>query len=86
MSDWSWEYDPDEEHVSAGLPPGVMAEVERLATELAALGRDAEKVGRSPRSEGGVRHFDFLGGRGFLSFLVVPRHCCVYVCDITWYG
>ncbi|WP_308294029.1 hypothetical protein [Streptomyces sp. UNOC14_S4] len=57
-----------------------------MATELTALGRDAEKVGRSPKPEGGVRFFDFLSGRGFFSFLVVPRHCRVCVCTITWYG
>ncbi|WP_191873718.1 hypothetical protein [Streptomyces filipinensis] len=30
--------------------------------------------------------FDILGGRGFISFLAVPRHQCVYVCNVTWYG
>ncbi|MDQ0991464.1 hypothetical protein [Streptomyces sp. V3I7] len=24
--------------------------------------------------------------RGFISFLPVPRHECVYVCNATWYG
>ncbi|MEU5888508.1 hypothetical protein ABZ835_16950 [Streptomyces sp. NPDC047461] len=32
------------------------------------------------------REFDILGGRGFISFLAVPRHECVYVCNVTWYG
>ncbi|MFD9218643.1 hypothetical protein ACFWDI_01100 [Streptomyces sp. NPDC060064] len=63
-----------------------MAEVERLATGLAALGRDAVKVGRPIDREGGLREFDLLGGRGFISFLAVPRHECVYVCNVTWYG
>ncbi|MFF5498149.1 hypothetical protein [Streptomyces aquilus] len=35
---------------------------------------------------GGLREFDILGGRGFISFLAVPRHECVYVCNVTWYG
>lgn len=86
MSDWTWEYDPAEEHVAGGLPAGVVAEVERLATELAALGGDAAKVGRPVDREGGLREFDILGGRGFISFLAVPRHRRVYVCAITWYG
>ncbi|MDX3227628.1 hypothetical protein [Streptomyces sp. ME19-01-6] len=36
--------------------------------------------------EGGLREFDILSGRGFISFLAVPRHHCIYVCNITWYG
>ncbi|AGP59140.1 hypothetical protein [Streptomyces rapamycinicus] len=86
MTDWTWEYNPSEEHVAGGLAPGVMAEVMRLATELAALGVDAAKVGRPLDREGGLREFDILGGRGFISFLAVARHHCVYVCNITWYG
>ncbi|MFD7228168.1 hypothetical protein [Streptomyces sp. NPDC059881] len=30
MSDWTWDYNPSQEYVTQGLPPGVMAEVERL--------------------------------------------------------
>ncbi|GGP50941.1 hypothetical protein [Streptomyces abikoensis] len=86
MSDWTWEYNPSEEHVARGFPPGVLAEVERLAVELAALGPDAATVGRPIDREGGLREFDILNGRGFISFLAVPRHQCVYVCNITWYG
>ncbi|MYQ93389.1 hypothetical protein GTY20_19750 [Streptomyces sp. SID4946] len=33
-----------------------------------------------------LRECDTLGGRGFISFLAVPRHECVYICDITRYG
>nr|WP_206328149.1 hypothetical protein [Streptomyces sp. S3(2020)] len=68
------------------MPTGVVAEVERLATELAALGQDSVKVGRPVDREGGLPEFDILGGRGFISFLAVPRHECVYVCNVTWYG
>lgn len=85
MTGWMWEYNPSEEYLTGGLPPGVLAEVERLATELAALGPEAAKVGRPIDREGGLREFDILGGRGFISFLVVPRHQRVYVCGITWY-
>lgn len=85
MTEWTWEYDPSEEYVTGGLQSGVLAEVERLATELAALGSDAGKVGRPFDREGGLREFDILGGRGFFSFLAVPRHRCVYVCGVTWY-
>ena len=86
MTDWTWEYNPSEEHVVGGLPPGVVAEVERVATELSALGGDAAKIGRPLDREGGLREFDILGGRGFISFLAVPRHQRIYVCNITWYS
>ncbi|MFI9172016.1 hypothetical protein [Streptomyces lincolnensis] len=86
MTDWAWDYNPSAEYVTDGLPPGALAEVERLATELAALGHDAVKVGRPLDREGGLREFDILGGRGFISFLAVPRHACVYICNVTWYG
>ncbi|MEE1771709.1 hypothetical protein PUR34_27030 [Streptomyces sp. JV185] len=86
MNGWTWDYNPSAEYITGGLPPGVVAEVERLATELAALGHDAVKVGRPLDREGGLREFDIMGGRGFISFLAVPRHECVYVCNVTWYG
>lgn len=86
MTDWAWDWNPSEEYLTDGFPPGVVAEVERLATELAALGPESVRVGRPIDREGGLREFDFLGGRGFISFLPVPRHACVYVCNITWYG
>ncbi|MBT2439321.1 hypothetical protein J7E93_04140 [Streptomyces sp. ISL-36] len=47
---------------------------------------EATKVGRPIDREGRLREFDILSGRGFISFLAVPRHECVYVCNITWYG
>ncbi|MGW5283995.1 hypothetical protein ACWERI_31785 [Streptomyces collinus] len=53
---------------------------------MAALGRDAIKVGRPLDREGGLREFDILAGRGFISFLAVPRHECVHVCNVTCYG
>lgn len=86
MTDWTWEYDPNAEYVTSGLPPGVLAEVERLATELAALGRDAAKVGKPDRKEGGLRQLHILGGYGLVSFLVVARDNCVYIVNVTWTG
>ncbi|MGW1375259.1 hypothetical protein ACWD6P_13430 [Streptomyces sp. NPDC002446] len=44
------------------------------------------KVGRPVDREGGLREFDLLGGRGFISFLAAPRHRCIYLCNVTWYG
>ncbi|MEU4208653.1 hypothetical protein AB0F13_01390 [Streptomyces sp. NPDC026206] len=86
MTDWTWDYDPSEEYVAGKLPPGVVAEVERLATELSALGNGSAKVGRPVDREGGLREFDILSGRGFISFLAVPRQRCVHICNVTWYG
>ncbi|WP_158781044.1 hypothetical protein [Streptomyces sp. NRRL S-237] len=45
--------------------------------EAPARQRDAEAVGRPTGRTGGLREFDILGGRGFVSFLAVPRHECV---------
>ncbi|MFE3941295.1 hypothetical protein ACFXPV_05350 [Streptomyces sp. NPDC059118] len=84
MNGWTWDYNPGAEYITGGLPPGVVAEVESLATELAAFGHDAVKAGRPLDGEGGLRGFDIMGGRGFISFLAVPRHECV--CDAAWYG
>lgn len=87
MTDWKWDYNPSEEYLTAGLPVGVVAEVERIATELAALGRDAEAAGSRPEDKpGGLRNFPIFGGRGFIQFLAVPRHECVYICNIVWNG
>ncbi|MCM2427908.1 hypothetical protein [Streptomyces sp. RKAG337] len=85
MNGWTWDWNPSEAQVAQGLPPGVVAEVERLAAELAALGHDAIKVGRPEDREGGLREFDILSGRGFFSFLAVPRHEAISICSITWY-
>ncbi|WP_367319698.1 hypothetical protein [Streptomyces sp. HUAS ZL42] len=65
----------------------MIAEVERIATELAAPGIDAETAGSRPEDKpGGLRNFPIFGGRGFIQFLAVPRHECVYVCNIVWNG
>lgn len=61
--------------------------MERIATEIAAPGRDAEMVGSRPEGKpGGLRNFPIFGGRGFIQFHAVPRHECVYVCNIVWNG
>jgi hypothetical protein len=86
VSDWTWDYNPSQAYLTEGLPPGVVAEVERIVTELAELGPESVRVGRPPDREGGLREFDILGGRGFFSFLPIPRHGCVHICQITWLG
>ena len=87
MSDeWTWEYDPDAEHVVGGLPPEVVAEVERLADQLAVLGADAAQVGRGRLHGGGLRTQDVFGGRGFFMFLALERACLIVVTRVTWTG
>ncbi|GAA1898840.1 hypothetical protein GCM10009716_05840 [Streptomyces sodiiphilus] len=72
-----WEYEPDADHVIAGLPAHVVAEVERLAGELVALaevGIDVTDIGEGPRRgvPGGVRRLPVLRD-GWLYALALPR-------------
>lgn len=62
-----------------------LRELEQIVNEAVTDPAEATGVGRPIDREGGLREFDILGGRGFINFLAVPRHECVYVCDITWY-
>lgn len=84
MSDaWRWEYDPDQEHVTGGLGPGIVAEVERLAeqlTELAGMAVDISDLGHGPRP-GGLRVMDAAGG--WFYFLAVPRDRLIVIVRIV---
>lgn len=68
MSEWNYAFEPA--FLAKGLPPGVLAEVERLATELAELGLDANQAGNPVGKYGGLRTFPLRGNPGFFSFLV----------------
>lgn len=74
MSDaWRWEYDPDQEHVTGGLPQRLVTEVERLVAQLVELADvrvDLSEMGHGPRP-GGLRRMD--AGGGWFYFLAVPR-------------
>ncbi|WTW95702.1 hypothetical protein OG216_20965 [Streptomycetaceae bacterium NBC_01309] len=77
QDEWRWEYDPDAEHVITGLPPHVVAEVERLASEmveLAQVGVDVTDIGEGPRRgvPGGVRRIPLLAD-GWFYALPLPR-------------
>jgi hypothetical protein len=79
---WRWEYDPDEEHVIGGAPPAFVAEAEKKADELVRAASafyldGAVYRGQSPK--GGVVHVP----GGFLDYLVLPRHECVYLLQVT---
>ncbi len=83
MSDWSWAYDPDEEHVAGGVPAAFVAEVERLAEDLVVLARtgaDLDHVGEGPRP-GGMRQLEVLGG--FFFFLAFRRGRLIVITRIV---
>ncbi|MGI5164337.1 hypothetical protein ACQEU3_08290 [Spirillospora sp. CA-253888] len=84
MSDgWSWEYDPDHDHVAGGVPAPVVKEVERLAgqlVELAGMGVDVSELGQGPRP-GGLRHMDAAGG--WFYFLAAPRSRLIVIVRIV---
>lgn len=83
MSDaWSWGYDPDAEHVVGGLPTHVVAEVERVADELAVLGEDATELGTGVN----LRTLDILGGDALLYFLPDSRGREIVVVRVIWSG
>ncbi|SIO89391.1 hypothetical protein [Nocardiopsis sp. JB363] len=71
MSEWTWEFHPPE--LSDGLPIGAIAEIERIATELVFLGRDAEGVGKPTHRVGGLRQLPLGSGSGFIVFMVVDH-------------
>jgi hypothetical protein len=81
---WTWDYDPDREHVVGGLPLEVEAEVERLAEQLTVLGRDAAHAGEGNLHGGGLRSLDIFGGRGFLMFLAAERLRLVVITRVMW--
>lgn len=83
---WTWDYDPDAEHVVGGMPQAVVAEVERLAGQLVELGADAAQVGRGKLHGGGLRSQDIFGGRGFFMFLALERLRLIVVTQVTWTG
>ncbi|MGY3203892.1 hypothetical protein [Streptomyces sp. TE5632] len=80
---WRWEYAPDHDHVVAGIPVHVVAEVERLTdqlVDLAGMGIDLSDIGNGPRP-GGLRRMDAAGG--WFYFLVAPRDPLIIVVRIV---
>lgn len=83
---WSWHYNPDAEHVVSRLPAAVIAEVERLAEQLAVLGHDAATLGRGPSDGGGLRTLDIFGGRGFFMYIAAERIRQISIVRVVWLG
>ncbi|MFJ3722386.1 hypothetical protein ACIPYQ_07400 [Streptomyces sp. NPDC090045] len=80
---WHWEYDPDQAHVTGGIPAHVVAEVERLAgqlVELAGMGVDLGELGNGPRP-GGLRRMD--AADGWFYFLAAPRARLIIIVRIV---
>lgn len=83
MNDWGYAFEPAD--LCNGLPVGVIAEIERLAAELANLGNDANMVGRPEERSGGLRQFLILGGRGYFYFLVDDHHKDIVIVRVVWH-
>ncbi|RSS43109.1 hypothetical protein [Streptomyces sp. WAC08241] len=81
---WRWEYDPDEEHVVGGAPPAFVAEVEKRADELVRAAEAFYLDGSAHRGEGPMGNDAFVSG-GMFTYLVLPRHECVYLRQVTYW-
>lgn len=81
MNEWSWCFEPAD--LAEGLPVGAGAEIERLATELAALGAEADHVGRPQDRPGGLRQFPLGNGVGFFSFLAAHHLREIVIVQVT---
>ncbi|MGW0705238.1 hypothetical protein ACWD4G_04570 [Streptomyces sp. NPDC002643] len=80
---WRWEYDPDEEHVAGGAPPAFLAEVEKKADELVRAAAAFYLDGTSYQEAGPKGNVTHVPG-GFFLYLIVPRHECLYIHQVTY--
>ncbi|WP_330288877.1 hypothetical protein [Streptomyces sp. NBC_00576] len=89
MSDWRWEYDPDETHVTGGptpAPPAFVAEVEKRADEIARAAEALHLDGTRYQGAGEGVQTAYVSGGMFL-YLTIVRHECVYILQVTpWPG
>lgn len=85
MTEWSWEYFPDAEHVVGGLGPADQREVEKLSQRLA----DAASVrylGEPAIEDSGVsRVQDHAEGRLMLWYQEHRRLCLVFVLRVQFW-
>ncbi|GAA1763515.1 hypothetical protein [Streptomonospora arabica] len=81
MSEWTWGFEPPDR--GDHLPAGVLAEIERLADELASMGGEAAAAG-VPTARGRVlRDLPLAGGRGFFTFMPVEHRREIVVVSVT---
>lgn len=85
MTDWRWEYEPDEVHVVGGPnppPPAFVAEVERRADEIVRAASALYLDGTAYQGAGDGVQTGYVP-HGMFRYLVIPRHQCVYVLQVT---
>ncbi|WP_208614646.1 hypothetical protein [Streptomyces regalis] len=85
MTDWRWEYDPDESHVIGGptpAPPAFVAEVEKRADEIVRAAEVLYLTGSAYQGVGEGVQTAYVPGGMFL-YLTVPRHESVYILQVT---
>jgi hypothetical protein len=79
---WTWEYLPDEEHVTGGAPADFLAAVEQKAAELVRAAEALFLDGATYEGSGEpMQYLDVAGG--LLVYYVVPRLTLVVVCQVT---
>ncbi|WP_436791623.1 hypothetical protein [Yinghuangia sp. YIM S10712] len=79
---WAWEYDPSEEHVTAGAPPTLILQVEEKAGELVRAAEALYVHGAAYESTsppGGTA----LVTDGMFVYQTIPRHERVYILQVT---
>ncbi|MEU3374922.1 hypothetical protein ABZ734_31350 [Streptomyces sp. NPDC006660] len=85
MSEWRWEYEPDETHVVGGETPPpaeLIAEVRLRAAEIVRAAAALHLDGTRYQGVGDGVQTAFVPGGMFL-YLTIVRHQCVYVLQVT---
>ncbi|MDA0566608.1 hypothetical protein LG943_20165 [Streptomonospora sp. S1-112] len=81
MSDWTWGFEPPD--LGTTLPSEILAEIERIATELAYMGHDADQVGKPHRPSSTLRYFPLANGRGFFCFMLAHHLQEIVIVQVT---
>ncbi|MCM2427634.1 hypothetical protein [Streptomyces sp. RKAG337] len=79
---WSWEYDPNEEHLIGGAPAALVAAVEKRADELA-LAAEALYLDGTTHQDASPKGENVLVPGGMFLCQIIPRHERVYIMQIT---
>ncbi|MEV6672702.1 hypothetical protein [Streptomyces sp. NPDC051162] len=83
MADWSWEYDPDAEHVIGGIDNlAFIARVEQRADELVRAAATFYLEGSAFQGRSPAMREEVIDD-GMFVYQVVPRHECVYLRQVT---
>ncbi|MGW1072625.1 hypothetical protein [Streptomyces sp. NPDC002537] len=83
MADWSWEYDPDAQHVIGGLDDlAFIACVEERADELVRAAATHYLDGTTYQGQSPAMREEVVDD-GMFVYQVVPRHERVYIRQVT---